>query len=125
MNDETNQILHEFMGGLEHRLFEWDPDKETGVMACNQCLFRGPASEVPEICDGFPKAYDSESSPRTLLAEVEAKVIEKFGEVVYWRALCDLIFDARSVPGMKFITATAHQRATACRKVIEGGKDAD
>lgn len=89
---EINRALAEFMGVMPQHDFSQFGDKcywckchFSPANAASRCKWAG--RDLPD--------YTSESSPRSLLSDVEKRVIEKFGAIVYGKTL------GISIPGLR------------------------
>jgi imidazole glycerol phosphate synthase subunit HisF len=128
----NNQIIHEWMGLCWHDVqFVNDEWPDGTPWSGDRCLKCGLA--VDEIYNtsgdsiGFNPAYDSEDSPRSLLSNVEAKVIEAFGEAGYLNALRQVfsnVYGNHDAQLEAAVFATASQRVEAIVSLIsKEGKD--
>lgn len=106
-----NQIIHEWMGKHWHV----HPDPNDPEDSHCECGMDARYFGVENL------AYDSESSPRKLLAEVEAKVIETFGRKEYHDAILDVIFETWPVYElpMDVAFAGAKERSQAIVALIQ------
>lgn len=117
--EEVNRALHEFLGKCWHRCNTPDED-----WWCCEEMERsngrlGLITSNPDYC--------SDSSPRSLLNEVVAKVIEDFSPLRYHRALYTVvpIKDKRASlveRTSELIRATAEQIARSCYLAIKEQK---
>lgn len=83
-NEELNRWAHSFLGKKM-------PEPEVCPLcnvshASDKALFNKKLKALPDYC--------SEDSPRSLVAKLEAKAIEKVGKTVYFEHLCYVTQDA-------------------------------
>ena len=122
-SEQINRIIAEYMGRCWH---DWKAAHITPTghakTHCRKCGI-GPYDDGCEFLD-----YDSDSSPRSLLNEVEAKVMAESENMQYdlWARLCDIVCPSGTEYwGLYVAFATAAQRAEAIVRAIGKWEDDD